>query len=221
MQVLDIQITYDFICPWCWIGHAHLKQALALAALPLEPVLHYRPYELNPTMPRTGMDRREYRSAKFGSWAHSQALDAEVTVAGRRAGLDFQYGRMTRTPNTRLAHRLMLHARARGGAHVAAELFDGIFAAYFREGRDIGDATVLMELAIRAGLSDACARELLTSAEVELEVVTAEVQARRDGVHSVPSLRIGPMVVSGAQPAMALAEILSKTNAAIASKAFA
>ncbi|PZP30951.1 MAG: DsbA family oxidoreductase [Roseateles depolymerans] len=210
MQTPDIVITYDFICPWCWIGHAHLRQALAGSALPRTPTVSYRPYELNPTMPRTGMNRREYRSAKFGSWAHSQALDADVTLAGRRLGLAFHYERVERTPNTRLAHQLMLHAQAQGDAARSAALCEAIFSAYFSQGRDIGEPAVLLSLAADAGLALPAVRELLGGRQGEQQVVDAEVQAQRDGVRSVPSLRIGAALISGAQPAPVLAEALAR-----------
>ena len=98
MNPLDIQVTYDFICPWCWIGHAHLKAALREANLAVAPAIKYLPYELNPTMPKDGIDRKAYRSAKFGSWARSQAMDADVTLAGKRAGVEFNYDRVASRP---------------------------------------------------------------------------------------------------------------------------
>src|SRR5476651_1298594 len=110
MRPINIEIVHDFICPWCWIGGEHLKQAIAQANLAVAPTIEYIPYELNPRMPREGVDRKLYRSAKFGSWARSQAMDAEVTLAGKRAGLLFDYDKVAITPNTRLAHRLLFYA---------------------------------------------------------------------------------------------------------------
>lgn len=211
MSPIDLQITYDFICPWCWIGHAHLRRALASSALAVR--LRYRPYELNPTMPRTGMDRRDYRSAKFGSWAHSQALDADVAQAGRAAGLDFHHERIARTPNTRLAHRLMLWAQTQGDEAAAQQLYGRVFEAYFAEGQDIGQPEVLQRLAEAAGLDGAAAQALLAGEQGEREVVAAQAQAQRDGVRSVPSLTVGPYIVSGAQPPEVLLEALNRAAA--------
>ena len=78
-----IQIVSDFICPWCWIGEENLQRALAAAKRPDDCRIIFVPYQLNPHMPAEGIDRKAYRSAKFGSWAHSQALDAQVAQAGR------------------------------------------------------------------------------------------------------------------------------------------
>lgn len=154
MRPVEIQITSDFICPWCWIGHAHLKAAIKEVNLTgTAATIKYLPYELNPTMPKDGANRKEYRSAKFGSWARSQAMDADVTLAGKRAGLEFNYEHIEVTPNTRLAHRLMFFAQGKGDAANTEMLFEAVFAAYFSSGQDIGSADVLAKLAEGVGFT--------------------------------------------------------------------
>jgi len=212
MPSIDIQITYDFICPWCWIGHQHLLAALA--RVPDIPVtMHYQAYELNPTMPKEGTDRRAYRIAKFGSWARSQALDADVSLAGQRAGIEFHYDLVVITPNTRLAHRLMVFADNQGDPAKNQALFEGVFRAYFSEGRDIGKVDVLASLAAQAGFDSQAARDYLSTSAGEREVVAAQFQAQAVGVHSVPSVLIGNKLISGAQPASALVQALQKVAA--------
>ena len=107
------------------------------------------PFELNADMPKGGLDRKKYRSAKFGSWEHSQRLDAHVTEAGKAAGLDFHHERMERTPNTFDAHRLIWLAEKEGVQNAVVE---GLFAGYFTNGRDVGDHDVLAQIAAGAGL---------------------------------------------------------------------
>ena len=201
MKPLAIQITYDFICPWCWIGHRHLKIALAQAGADTAAAVQYLPYELNPYMPKEGADRKAYRSAKFGSWARSQAMDADVTQAGKSAGVEFHYDRVSITPNTRQAHRLMFFAASKGDASGTEALFEAIFHAYFSEGLDIGKADVLVELASQAGFD------------------AAELQAQVDGVRSVPTLRVGGTPISGAQPPAVFAQALRQAMATQATKA--
>src|SRR5580704_15734594 len=108
----------------------------------------WRPFELNPGMPKAGLDRRAYRSAKFGSWQRSQALDAQVAAAGRSDGLAFNHDKMERTPNTNDAHRLIWLAGQQGKHDAVVE---GLFAAYFNEGRDVGDQAVLADVGASAG----------------------------------------------------------------------
>ncbi|MGO4151777.1 DsbA family oxidoreductase [Cupriavidus sp. YAF13] len=200
MKPVDTQITYDFICPWCWIGHRNLKAAIERVPAEVAPAMSYVPYELNPDMPVEGADRKAYRTAKFGSWARSQAMDAEVAMMGRRAGLDFNYDLITVTPNTRLAHRLMAFAQQTGDAAMVEALFEAIFAAYFSRGEHIGLIDVLVPLAVSAGFDAQAVRHHLSGTDGEAEVVAAQAKALREGVRSVPSMRIGNTVIAGAQP---------------------
>lgn len=212
MQSVEIQITYDFICPWCWIGHRHLQAALA--QMPGTAVaIRYVPYELNPGMPKEGADRKAYRSAKFGSWARSQAMDADVTLAGQRAGAEFHYDRVAITPSTRLAHRLMVFAASQSDAAKTEALFEEVFRAYFSEGQDIGKAEVLAKLAGQVGFDAQAAYDFLATSDGEHEVVAAEMQAHDNGVRSVPSLRIGNALISGAQPPSVLVQTLRQATA--------
>lgn len=208
MNPLEIQVTYDFICPWCWIGHEHLKAALREADLAVAPTVKYLPYELNPTMPKDGIDRKAYRSAKFGSWARSQAMDADVTLAGKRAGVEFNYDRVTVTPNTRLAHRLMFLAQSKGNAARTEALFEAVFSAYFSEGRNIGMAEVLVSLAEGTGFDADEVRSFLATNDGEREVVADELRAGATGIRSVPTIHVGGVPVSGAQPVSVLAQVL-------------
>ncbi|REG48994.1 putative DsbA family dithiol-disulfide isomerase [Paraburkholderia sp. BL6669N2] len=208
MKSLDIEITYDFICPWCWIGHSNLKNALKDAAPGLTAKLSYAPYELNPSMPRAGASRKEYRTAKFGSWARSQAMDADVTSAGRKLGLDFNYDRIDVTPNTRLAHRLLAYAQRVGDEKKTEALFEAIFSAYFSRGENIGTLEVLVQLAVAAGFEVQDVRDFLGSAQGEAEVVAKELEAQSLGVSAVPSVRVGDSRIGGAQPSAIFAAAL-------------
>ena len=158
---LAIEVISDAICPWCWIAKRRLDRAIAAIAPDVTASVTWRPFELNPEMPKAGVDRRAYRSAKFGSWQHSRALDAQVAAAGRSEGLVFNHDKMERTPNTVDAHRLIRLAGQQGKQDVVVE---GLFAAYFNEGRDIGESGVptvlvdgvpLFSGAIRADLMEA------------------------------------------------------------------
>jgi len=111
---LAIQVISDAICPWCWVAKRRLGRAIAAISPDVTASVTWRPFELNPEMPKADVDRRAYRSAKFGSWQHSQALDAQVAAAGRSEGLVFNHDKMERTPNTVDAHRLIWLAGQQG-----------------------------------------------------------------------------------------------------------
>jgi predicted DsbA family dithiol-disulfide isomerase len=208
---MNINVSYDFICPWCWIGGAKLEQALqATGETQIDPI-RFIPYQLNPTMPAGGMDRKLYRSAKFGSWARSQAMDAQVAQAGRVAGVTFNYAQVSRTPNTLAAHRLVWFQQRSGGD--AASLVKEIFKAYFGDGRDIGDRSVLADIAEGLGLDRPATLKFLESGEGVYEVLRAEADARADGVVSVPTVDIGGQRVTGAQPVDVFAQAIRRVTA--------
>lgn len=211
---LPVTMTSDFICPWCFIGERRLFRAIESLPAEMQVDLSYRPFELNPDMPPGGMDRREYRVAKFGSWARSQAMDAQVAAAGEADGITFSYDRMTRTPNTLLAHRLMWLAASEGRDQRL--LADRLFAAYFTEGLDLSDRAVLRGIAAGAGIPTDRADAVLDGREGEQEVRTLVAGAYRRGIQGVPLFEIGGMAVSGAQPVAAIAEVLRRAAGSLA-----
>jgi predicted DsbA family dithiol-disulfide isomerase len=200
MQAIQIEINYDFICPWCWIGQRNLAAALAQAGTGAAVSIRYVPFELNPSMPAEGMDRRAYRTRKFGSWARSQVMDAQVTAAGLAAGAPFNYDVVLRTPNTRLAHRLMQFAQQRNEPMKTAALYQAIYAAYFSEGRDIGSLDTLTAIAADHAFDANEVRAYLLSAAGNQEMDAARARADKLGVQAVPTILIDGHVISGAQP---------------------
>lgn len=200
MNAVDIQITSDFICPWCWIGHRNLKQALDARLGHARVTLDYRAFELNPDMPALGMNRQAYRTAKIGSWARAQERDAQVTAAGERVGLVFRFDAITVTPNTRNAHRLIEYAKTQGDTDRVARLHESLFEAYFTHGAHIGLTDVLSDLAAQAGLDRDGARAWLDSDAGDAEVSASEMHAELEGVRAVPTVRVGRTYIQGAQP---------------------
>ena len=205
-MAVTVEMVSDFVCPWCYVGHQHLDAGIAAAGLAEPPTIRYLPYELNPDMPVGGVDRNEYYIAKFGE-ARWKAAEARLLEVGAASGAVFRFDRLQRTPNTRLAHRLMVFAQAQGDATKAHALAGSIFSSYFSEGRDIGAAAVLVELAAAVGYDPTAAADFLAS-EGERDVVAAELQAHASGVQGVPTFRIGGTAVVGAQPPEMLAGAL-------------
>ena len=192
--MLTIDVISDVICPWCFIGKRRLEKALAGRPA----TVRWHPFQLNPDMPREGIDRKEYRIRKFGSWERSLELDAQVAAAGRGEGIAFDFDRMARTPNTLDAHRIIWLAGERG---VQDAVVEALFLAYFTDGRDLSDRATLAEVAAGAGLDRDEVDELLEG-DKGLDVVRAgEEQARRIGVSGVPFFVVnGKVALSGAQP---------------------
>ncbi len=200
-----LEIVSDAICPWCWIGKAHLDGALALLeAEGLRFEVGWRPYQLNPDMPEGGVDRRTYRTEKFGSWERSLELDAQVAEAGRAAGVAFRHDLMARTPNTIDAHRLIRLAGADGVQHAT---MDRLFRAYFHEGQDIGSPPVLAELGAEAGMAEATLATFMAGDAARGEVTTESRALAQAGISGVPSFLLDRhLLFSGAMPAERMAD---------------
>src|SRR5580704_16444924 len=106
-MVLQIEVISDVICPWCYIGKRRVEKAVATLDRQHEVRVRWLPFQLSPTMPQEGISRKEYRTAKFGSWERSQDLDAKMVAVGGTEGIHFALDRNERTPNTLDAHRLI------------------------------------------------------------------------------------------------------------------
>ena len=205
---LALDIVSDTICPWCFLGKRHLEAALPiLAAEGLVFELTWRPFQLNPDMPAGGVERRTYRTAKFGSWERSLALDAQITEAGRRAGLAFRTDLMESTPNTVASHVLVAYAHTAGGAAMQDRVVEALFAAYFTRGADIGEHGILTDIAAACGLDRAIVTGVLADPGRAAAVVQEEGQLRSRGFGGVPSFVMdGYFLFSGAEPAQAMAD---------------
>ena len=195
--MIKLDILSDPICPWCLIGKARLDAALA--ARPDAPfAIEYHPFQLNPDMPPEGMDRRAYLEAKFGGKAQAAEVYARIDAAARESGIEIDFARIDRTPNTLDAHRL-IHWAGLEGRQLA--VVSALFAAYFLEGRDIGDRDTLADIADSAGLDAAMIRRLLAGDADRAEIAARDAHARERGVTGVPThIVAGQHVVPGAQP---------------------
>ncbi len=196
-KTVALDILSDPICPWCYIGKAHLETALA--ATPDHPfVIQWHPFQLNPEMPAEGMDRRAYLEAKFGGKEGAIKAYAPVVEHAEKAGLNINFEGIARTPNTLDAHRLIHWA---GIERKQNEAVNALFNAYFVEGRDIGDAEVLSDIADMIGMDASVVSKLLASDADRDDISRRESEARSMGVTSVPTFIVaGKHAVPGAQP---------------------
>lgn len=212
--MVTLDILSDPICPWCFIGKTYLDRALEKSGdHPFE--IRWHPFQLNPDMPKGGMDRREYLERKFGGPQNAVKAYMPVVEHGQKAGLDLNLEGITKTPNTLDAHRLIHWAGQEGRQ---TPVVSALFNAYFRQGRDIEDPEVLADIADSAGMDAGVVLRLLATAEdIEL-ILDRDKSAREMGVNSVPTFIVaGQHAVPGAQPValweQVIAEIREKTDA--------
>lgn len=206
---IDIDVVSDVVCPWCFIGRQRL--ATALAALPdIEAQVRWRPFQLDPTIPAGGKDRRAYMLAKFGNEERLRQVHANIMPLGAAEGINFDFEAIAVAPNTLDAHRVIRWA-AGVGATVQDSLVGELFSRYFERGENIGDHAVLIDAARTVGMDAAVVQTLLpTDADrqaVEDEVATVS----RMGVTGVPCfLLAGKYAVMGAQDSSTLANAIAE-----------
>ena len=194
-----IEVYSDTVCPWCFVGFARLQQALARRP-DLDVQVVWLPFELNPEMPRDGEDRAAWMQRRFGDVNKFAAAQGSLRDMGSELGIQFDFARIQRMPNTRRSHALIAFA-AGVGAGLQTEVKRRILAAYFSEGRDIGDPATLREIAAEAGLDPAGAAAALDDAAVHDRIVALERQAHDWGISGVPTFIFDRrLAFSGGQP---------------------
>ncbi|MFZ5609672.1 MAG: DsbA family oxidoreductase [Pseudomonadota bacterium] len=194
--MLTIDVISDTVCPWCFIGKRRLGQALDEETRGI--VVRWRPFALNPDMPRQGRDRAAHYRAKFGDERRIAALTRNLAAEGEKLGIAFAFDAIKRVPNTTDSHRLILWAASAGVQDLVVE---ALFKAYFEEARDIGEVEVLTEIADKAGMDGALVAELFAS-DRDIDLVQKEIQAAANiGVTGVPTfIFAGRLAAVGAQP---------------------
>lgn len=191
-----IDIISDPICPWCYIGKVRLDRAME--SNPTHDFeVEWHPFQLNPTMPEGGMDRREYLETKFGGQEGAIKVYSQIDQTAREMGLELDFGGIKRTPNTIDAHRLIQWAGIEGKQNAVV---DRLFKAYFKEGRDISEHSVLVRIAAAAGMDAEATRVLLEGDADKEDIRTRDTKSRQSGVQGVPCFIIDDhYVVNGAQ----------------------
>ena len=202
---LDIDIAFDLICPWCYLGVRRLRRALR-ARPDIIPQLLWRPLLLNPDIPAGGVSRAEFVARKFGGEDRARRLQNALAELGRAEGIGFRFDLMGRVPSSINAHRLVRYAVREGLGEMMVE---ALFHAYFADGIDIGDLELLAALAGRTGLDPYAALAFLRSGEEAEAVHTENLRAHRLGINGVPCFIIaGQQAIAGAQEPEVLERLL-------------
>lgn len=207
-DAMTIDVVSDVVCPWCYIGKRKLEAALQMA--PAQAIdVRWRPFQLDPTIPAGGLGRKAYMEKKFGAERYRQ-IAATIAAAGREVGIEFAFERISVSPNTLDAHRLIRWAASVGRQ---GDVKERLMQLYFIEGRDIGDRAVLLEAAEGHGMDVALVERLLADGE-DCDKVRAEIEtAQRLGVTGVPFfIFAGKVGVAGAQPPEALLQAMAQAN---------
>ena len=207
---MQLDVIFDTVCPWCYIGKRRLERALALRP-GVNVRINWRPFMLNPDMPPDGIDRTAYLIKKFGSETRVRRVYGAIGEAGQSVEIEFAFDRIRRTPNSVASHRLIRHA---GRSIDVAPLVERLFEAYFIDGVDIGDTDTLAGIGEEFGLDRAQAKRYLESTADVAEIYEENARAHRLGINGVPAFAFqGNMVISGAQEPEVLVRVLDAANA--------
>ncbi|MFT6559588.1 DsbA family oxidoreductase [Sneathiella sp.] len=204
---MKIDIVSDTVCPWCLIGKRKLEAALAERP-DLDVEITWHPFQLHPDMPKEGADRTEFITQKFGSIERAKELYENVRQAGAAVGLDFQFGKVKRSPNTLNSHRLIRWAETAGLQNEVVEI---LFRKFFMEGADLGDDQVLIDAASEAGMDVEIVKNLLES-DADVELVSQEdARAREMGISGVPFFIFdNKYALSGAQDPATFIQVIEQ-----------
>lgn len=195
-QPIMIDVISDVMCPWCYIGKRRLERALSdVGDLPV--IVRWHPFQLDATLPKSGKDRQLYLAEKFGGEAAAAEVYRQIAEAGSEEGIPFAFERIDVSPNTLDAHRLIRWAAVEDCQDAVVE---GLFKAYFLDGRHIGDDDTLIDIAETTGLDGEVVRQLLPT-DSERQLIEKEIAAAQEmGVTGVPAMLIDQKyAVMGAQ----------------------
>jgi predicted DsbA family dithiol-disulfide isomerase len=184
MKTLTIDVVSDVVCPWCYIGKRRLERALALLAVhhpDVDPQVRWHTFQLNPDIPPEGMSRADYVVNKFG--AGGVAKYEHIASVGKDVGIAFAFDKIIRQPNTVVAHSLIAVSEP-GLAQDA--MVEALFKAYFLEGCDLTEASVLIDIAVSAGMERAEAEAHLQNAGLHSQTIDSDKAAREMGISGVP-----------------------------------
>jgi predicted DsbA family dithiol-disulfide isomerase len=203
---LRLDVVSDVVCPWCYIGKRRLEGAIALAKDDVDVVVQWRPFFLNPWIPREGVDRNTYLETKFGSVDRYKGMASNVAAAAAEEGLEYNSGRINRQPNTIDCHRLIYWAERIGQSGAMKQR---LMDLYFKDGADLTNPEVLVAAAADCGLPADEVRARLAS-DLDVELISQEAQAAADGgISGVPTfLLAGRYALSGAYPSEQLAKAI-------------
>lgn len=208
---LSIDVFFDFICPWCLIGQRQLQRALEQLRIEqpeVEVDLRWRGVQLLPDMARTGQPFEAFYRKRLGSEEAVRQRQAQVRAAAEAAGVSIDFSRISRMPNTADAHRLLQRAVALGEPARVEALLAQLFAAYFQQGKDLGDPITLLQIARDCGLNPAQVADCLRG---DASPFVGASGYRREGV---PCFRFNhQLIVNGAQPAEVLLAVMRETLA--------
>lgn len=205
-QPLTIDIYSDVMCPWCLIGYGQLTKALGELEGEIAAEIRWRPFELNPDMPPQGEEQEAHLQRKYRRSAEERAgIRGQMKAIAEGAGVSLSWEGEGDAPpammwNTRDCHKLLAFALEQAGPEAQTALKLALFKAHFNHRRNLGDRTVLLDIAAEHGLHREAAKAALDDPELEARVAAEQAQAWDMNISGVPAMIVNSkFLIPGAQ----------------------
>lgn len=196
---LSVTVFSDYVCPFCYVGHARLAKLRDYFDLRVD----WRSLEIHPETPPEGRPISQLRYP-VGQW---REMMENLAKMAEEEGLHF--AERTFTTNSHKALLLAEAAKEEGDA-VFNILHERLFKAYFTERQNIGDMEVLRVLAAEAGMSEKIVQIAWSNPRYEIILQQNLGLAARDGINGVPTFIISDQMLIGAVPTTMLLEAARK-----------
>ena len=203
---MKINVFADTICGWCFIGHTNLKEALKKFPN-LKFDIHHTPFQLNPDMPTEGISRDKYLEIKFGGKDYAASMYENMKLKAKESGLNFNYEKIKKTPNTVLSHLLINLSKQ---FNLQNEIIEKIYKSYFIDGLDIGDVKILINIAKENNITENVFTNFINDTNTE-NINSKILIAKERGINGVPFFEIGKDFISGSQSSIQLENVI-KSN---------
>lgn len=207
---IKVDVVSDVVCPWCYIGKRRLEKAISQLTEDFDFEVHYHPFELNPDVPKEGLDQKQYLTRKFGGEQRYKQITEHVKEVASGEGLGFNFDKQKKSPNTFDAHRIIWQA---GKERKQSQVVEALFKSYFVEGIDLTKQENLIQIAIENGLDENQIKALLESSLGKKEVLSEETLYKNLGVSGVPFYILDDKyAISGAQPLEVFVEAMKEIH---------
>ena len=194
--MISIDIISDTVCPWCFIGKKRLEKAIKKSNN-LNFSINWHSFQLNPEMPTQGMDRKVYLLKKFGSTRKADELYSNIKKSGISSGINFAFEKINKMPNSFNSHLLIEFAKKFNLQNIVVE---ELFKAYFLLGKNIGDSSILSDIATNSGIKNFIYEDLLVRKDLIQNIKNNDLYNKKTGISGVPFYIFNKSIaVSGAQ----------------------
>ncbi|KAJ3138159.1 hypothetical protein HK100_000092 [Physocladia obscura] len=213
MEVINVTITTDTICPWCYVGKKRFERAVAdflqlKGTDNVEVHVKYQPFQIDLTLPETAINKLEHFGRKFGRDRFAQ-MNTYLDAIGEKEGIKFRHNGPI--VNSIASHRLVKYAGTL--SHDAQDkVINTLYRFNFEEEKNIGDVDVLVEAGKAGGVDEEIVQNKIVGGDLMLKETLDDIKnANASGISGVPHFVIdGKGVVSGAQESKTFVQLFQQ-----------